>query len=176
MMNAKQLMIGVSFSMMAALSLPAVARDGKTYPGAACQPLSNTQVFSVNSSGVLLNTSNLAQTVICPVVRERIDADAADGILDARVYVIDNNNAVGDPSVTCVLDSRTTGLGLANPGLSESFSDSSIPGAGPNIQVLDNYVNLSTANGGYFYFRCSIPGVHENRRSGIVMYRVDEDQ
>jgi hypothetical protein len=175
MMNAKQLMIGVSFSMMAALSLPAVAEDGKTYPGAACQPLSNTQVFSVNSFGVLFNTSNLAQTVICPVVRDTMAADAANGIRSARVYVIDNNNAAGDPSVTCVLDSRTTGLGFANPGLSESFADTSVGGASPNIQVLDNYVDLTSSEAGYYYFRCSIPGQDEGRRSGIVMYRVYED-
>lgn len=89
--------------------------------------------------------------------------------------MIDNNNAVGDPRVTCTLDSRTTGLGLANPGLSESFTDTSDAGASPNIQVLDSYANLTSSEAGYYYFRCSIPGVHETRRSGIVMYRVYED-
>ena len=75
-MNAKQLMIGISFSMLAALNVPALAEDGKTLPGAACQPQSNTQAFSVNNSGVLFNTSALVQTVICPVVRDTMAADA----------------------------------------------------------------------------------------------------
>ena len=68
-MNAKQLMIGLGFSMMAAASVPALANDAKTLPGAACQPKSSSPTaFEINSSGHLTNTStDVDLTVICPI-------------------------------------------------------------------------------------------------------------
>ena len=173
-MKMKQMMIGAAFPMLAALSLPALAVDGKTLPGAACQPVNNAQVFSVSSGGVLFNTSNAPQAVVCPVVRDTIAADPVNGIIAARVYVIDNNNAPGDPRVVCALESRAV-----NTGVVETFTDQSVAGASPLVQVLDNYVNLSASESGYYYFRCSIPAqlviAGIPRASGIVMYRVDED-
>ena len=169
-MNTKQLMIGLGFSMMVAASVPAVAVDGKTLPGAACQPISNTQVFTRDNTGVLFNTSSAAQTVICPVVRDTIALDPINGIITASVVVIDNNNAAGDPKVTCALESRNI-----NGASVETFVDNSVPGASPVPQILNDYANLTSSEAGYYYFRCSIPGVHETRRSGIVMYRVYED-
>lgn len=169
-MNAKQLMIGVGFSMMAALSLPAQANDAKTLPGAACQPQSNDQAFSINNSGVLFNNSRNRQTVVCPVVRDTMAADAS-GIVSAQIYVIDNNNTRGDPRVSCTLESRRHN---ANITLVENATDRSRDGASPDAQVLDDYVNIESSQDGYYYFRCSIPGTDGNRKSGIVMYRVNE--
>lgn len=172
-MNAKQLMISLGFSMMAAASMPALAADAKTLPGAACQPNSSSPTaFYIASNGMLINNSTATLTVICPIVREVMAANGS-GISNAQIYVVDNNNASGDPRVTCTLESRSNGAGSV-----EAQTDNSVAGASPNVQVLDNYADLGSSADGFYYFRCDIPpnqtiGTVINR-SGIVMYRVSE--
>lgn len=173
-MNAKQLMIGMGFSMLAAANAPALAADAKTLPGAACQPNSgSTTTFYIGSNGMLINNSDNPLTVICPVVRDVMAANGSNGISNAQIYVVDNNNSTGDPRVSCTLESRSTTAGSV-----ESFTDNSVAGASPNVQVLDGYTNFSAAENGYYYFRCTIPGNqtvgNTINRSAIVMYRVSE--
>lgn len=172
-MNAKQLMIGLGFSIMAAANVPALAVDAKTLPGAACQPnASSPTAFYRGSNGMLINDSTSTLTVICPIVRD-VMAAGSSGISTAQIYVVDNNNATGDPRVSCTLESRSTSAGLI-----ETQTDNSAAGASPNAQVLDNYAGLSSSADGFYYFRCTIPGNQTVgttvNRSGIVMYRVAE--
>ncbi len=172
-MNAKRLMIGLGFSMMAAANVPVLAADAKTLPGAACQPNSSSPTaFYIGSNGVLFNNSTSTLTVICPIVRD-VMAAGSSGISNAQIYVVDNNNATGDPRVTCTLESRST-----SAGVNEAQTENSAAGASPNVQVLDNYADLSSSGDGFYYFRCDIPGNQTVgttiNRSGIVMYRVSE--
>lgn len=173
-MNAKQLMIGLGFSMLAVASAPALAADAKTLPGAACQPnSSNPTTFYIGSNGMLINNSDTALTVICPIVRDVMAANSSNGISNAQIYVVDNNNSTNDPRVSCTLESRMTGAGLV-----EALTDNSVAGASPNVQVLDNYTNLGLSSEGYYFFRCTIPGNQtvgaQINRSSIVMYRWSE--
>lgn len=171
-MNAKQLMIGLGFSMMAAASVPALANDAKTLPGAACQPKSSSPTaFYVSNNGGLYNDSAQELSVICPIVRD-VMASQASGIDNGQVWVIDNNNTAGDPKVSCVLESRAT-----NTGVVEQLTTTSVAGASPNAQRL-SYIDLGSSEDGYYYFRCTIPGTQTVgttvNRSAIVMYRWSE--
>jgi hypothetical protein len=181
-MNAKQLMIGLGFSMMAAASAPALAADAKTLPGAACQPAvqttTNLSSLIILNDGSLINAGTASITVICPIMRDVMAANGSAGINSAQVYVVDNNNNTNDPRVSCTLESRTTGLGSANPGLVESLTVNSTAGASPNIQVIQ-FGNFASAENGYYHFRCNIPGIQmvggSTNFSKIVMYRVTEN-
>jgi hypothetical protein len=173
-MNAKQLMIGLGFSMIAAASVPALANDAKTLPGAACQPKSSSPpAFFISNNGGLYNDSTQELTVICPIVRD-VMASQVNGIDYAQVWVIDNNNIAGDPRVSCTLESRAT-----NTGIVEQLTYTSVAGASPNAQRLGSYTDLSSAVDGYYYFRCTIPGTqtigNTVNRSAIVMYRWSEN-
>jgi hypothetical protein len=173
-MNAKQLMIGLGFSMIAAASVPALANDAKTLPGAACQPKSNSPTaFYVSNNGGLYNDSTQELTVICPIVRD-VMASQVNGIDYAQVWVIDNNNIAGDPKVSCILESRAT-----NTGIVEQLTYTSVAGASPNAQRLGSYTDLGSTLDGYYYFRCTIPGTQTVgttvNRSAIVMYRWSEN-
>ena len=164
MMNGKLRMLLVALPLLASAYQPAHATDGKTLPGAACQPLSKDALFSVSSTGVLFNTSTTAfLTVICPVVRDTI---AADGISSAQVMAIDNNIA---SSVSCTLDSRSTSAGSVS-----SRTANTVAGTNPSPQSL-SYAALSSSSGGYYMFRCTIPPQQGSGSSGIAMYRVDEN-
>ncbi len=175
-MNVKQLMIGVGFSMLAAANVPALAADAKTLPGAACHPNTSTPTaFYIGSNGMLINNSTATLTVVCPITRDVMAANNSNGISNAQVYVVDNNNLSANARVTCILESRAT-----NSNVVETFTDNSAAGASPAVQVLDDYADISSGVNGYYYFRCDIPGtqtVSNNvNRSGIVMYRWSETE
>lgn len=171
-MNAKQLMIGLGFSVMAAASMPTLANDAKTLPGAACQPKSSSPTaFYISNNGGLYNDSTQELTVICPIARD-VMASQASGINNAQIWVIDNNNTSDDAKVSCVLESHAT-----NTGVVEQLTSTSVAGASPNAQRL-SYPDLGSAADGYYYFRCTIPGYqtvgNTVNRSAIVMYRWSE--
>ena len=166
-MNAKQLMIGLGFSMLAAASVPALANDAKTLPGAACQPKSSSPTtFELNSSGQLINTSTTDLTVICPIVRDVMAANSSNGISKAQVHVIDRNV---DRRFTCTLRSHattTTGSGSSSLNTGNSF-------ASADVQVL-GYGNLASSANGYYFFECTIPGTYNGSLSSIVTYNWNE--
>lgn len=166
-MNAKQLMIGLGFSMIAAASVPALANDAKTLPGAACQPKSSSPTaFEINSSGQLVNTSTTDLIVICPIVRDVMAANSSNGINKAQVHVIDRNV---DRLFTCTLRSHatnTTGAGSSSRNTGNSF-------ASANVQVLE-YRNLASSADGYYFFECTIPGTYNGSLSSIVTYNWNE--
>jgi hypothetical protein len=144
-MNAKQLMIGLGFSMLAAANAPALAVDAKTLPGAACYPNTSTPTaFYIGNNGMLINNSAATLTVICPIVRDVMAANSSNGISNAQVHVVDNNNLSAGTQVTCTLESRTT-----NSNVVETFTDYSDAGASPAVQVLDNYADIGSGVNGY---------------------------
>ncbi|MDS4022870.1 MAG: hypothetical protein RKR03_20535 [Candidatus Competibacter sp.] len=166
-MNAKQLMVGLGFSMIAAASVPAMANDAKTLPGAACQPKSNSPTaFEISSSGQLINTSTTDLTVICPIVRDVMAANSSNGINKAQVHVIDRNV---DRPFTCTLRSYATSTG--SYGSSTQNTGNSFASA--NVQIL-GHGNLASSADGYYLFECTIPGTYNGTRSSIVTYNWNE--
>lgn len=164
-MNAKQLMIGLGFSMMAAASVPALANDAKTLPGAACQPKSSSPTaFEINSSGHLTNTStDVDLTVICPIVRD-VMAAQSNGISLAQVFVVDRNV---DRVFTCTLRSRPAGINEQEfVNVSRNTGNSF---ASADVQIL-RYENVTSRANGYYLFECIIPRVYNGNRSSIVTY------
>ena len=147
-----------------AFNVSVMAVDGKAYPGALCQPETNTQSIVRNMQGVMFNTDTGPQTWICPIVRDRPDS-----IEGATIVVRDNN---GDPNadISCTLFSRTPTGQLVASEAQGSAGTGVVPleyGAGdPDINSQLN---------GYYYFRCTIPGTFEGLRSGVVEYRVTEN-
>ena len=151
-----------------AFNVSVMAVDGKTYPGALCQPQTNTQSIVRNPQGVMLNAGTDPQTWICPIVRR----DGRNSIENATIVVRDRNAVEGDPNadVSCTLFSRTfTGELVA----------SEIQGsAGTGVVALEYGAgdpDINSEVNGYYYFRCTIPGTFEGLRSGVVEYLVIEN-
>ena len=151
----------------------AIAVEERTlYPGASCQPLSNTLAISRDATGGMFNTGDAPQDWTCPIVR-RV---ATDEIENAQIVVIDRNVAAGDPNVSCTLFSRTStgGAGAAVFGVTlRTAGDTESP---VTLSYGDGDKNaINGADGGYYYFRCRIPGTFLGRQSGVVSYRATEN-
>ena len=150
-------LIAFNVSVMAAV-------DGKAYPGALCQPETNTQSIVRNTRGVMFNDGTDPQTWICPIVRDRPDS-----IEDATIVVRDNN---GDPNadISCTLFSRTpTGQLVASEAQGST---------GTGVVALEYGAgdpDINSQPNGYYYFRCTIPGTSQGLRSGVVEYLVAEN-
>jgi hypothetical protein len=142
--------------------------DGKAYPGALCQPETNTQSILRNIKGVMFNTGTEPQNWICPIVRDR-ELSSLEG---AFIVVRDKNAVEGDPNadVSCTLFSMTpTGQLVA----SETQRS-----AGTGVMRLEYGADGSVINSqphGYYYFMCTIPGTSEGLSSGVVEYLVVEN-
>lgn len=67
------------------------SEDGKTFPGALCQPGSNTQAI-VRIAGSMFNASGSPQVWTCSIVRDVVGTAT---IEFARITVVDNNNDSG---------------------------------------------------------------------------------
>jgi hypothetical protein len=138
--------------------------DEKIYPGALCQPETNTQSILRNSKGIMLNTGPEPQNWICPIVR-----DQPGSIKDATITVRDKNATAGDPKadVSCTLFSRTPTGKLVDSGTQGTVGDAG------TVPLQYGAIN-SQMGGGHYYFRCTIPGTFEGRRSGVLEYRITE--
>jgi hypothetical protein len=139
--------------------------DEKIYPGALCQPETNTQSILRNIKGMMFNTGSEPQNWICPIVRDR-----PDNILSAAIVVRDRNATAGGPNadVSCTLFSRTPTGGPVDSATQVTAGDAGI--------VALEYGNINSQMGdGHYYFRCTIPGTFEGRRSGVIDYRIKEN-
>jgi hypothetical protein len=144
------------------------SEDGKTLPGALCQPGSHTQAI-VRIAGSMFNVSASPQVWTCPIVRDVVGAAA---IEFARITVVDNNNDSGAVVFCALVSSTSTG----------TVHDSDIQDtSGEAGTVALDYGSgdvkaLSGVNGGYYYFQCSIPGTDNNgQQSGVISYQVNEN-
>jgi hypothetical protein len=98
---ARPLISGLATALLLTASLatsPALAADGKDYPGALCQPRSSTYTFDRGAIGRVFNTSTSRQEWICPHVHD-ISGDYV-----GQITVIDMHF---DDPVTCTLYSRS---------------------------------------------------------------------
>ena len=150
-----------------AFNVSVMAQDGKAYPGALCQPETNTQSIVRNPQGAMLNTGTDPQTWICPIVRD----SHRSSLEEAFIVVRDRNAVEGDPNadVSCTLFSRTpTGQLVASEVQGST-------GAGVvSLEYGAGEPDINSQPNGYYYFRCTIPGTSQGLRSGIVEYLVVE--
>jgi hypothetical protein len=160
-------LFGVGFTLLAFNTFAMAFEDENAYPGALCQPELSTQPILRDVGGRMFNISTGSQNWICPIVKH---VRVAEEIEFARITVVDSNDG---GSVSCTLHSGT--------GAGASF-DSEGPrstGISQTGTVLLNF-GLGTGNtisgpdGGYYYFRCTIPGV-DNGSSGVATYTVSEN-
>lgn len=163
-MNAKHRIAAIGLPILSALSMPAIAADGKSYPGALCQTESPTAQVVRDAAGRLFNPSSVSQSVICPVVR---DVGGAAGISSADTFVIDRNP---DVDFSCTTFSRSE-LGNAVASKADS-AGAGFASATPSQLFVSSVASVA---GGYYYIRCSIPGVFGGIQSGIVTYGVNEN-
>ena len=148
-----------------AFNVSVMAVDGKAYPGALCQPETNTQSILRNTKGVMFNAGTDPQTWICPIVRDRHVSS-----LEGATIVVRDNNGDLNADVSCTLFSRTpTGQLVA------SEAQGSV---GTGVVMLEYGAgdpDINSQPNGYYYFRCTIPGTSQGPRSGVVEYLVAEN-
>ena len=162
-------LFGVGLTLLT-FNMPAIAvEDEHTYPGALCQPSSNTQAILRDSLGRMFNNSSAPQIWICPIARDSV---LAEEIEFARITVIDGNNNSSGGVLSCTLHSRTDVAGFF------ASATNSTTALQVGVVKLDygagdpNAVN--GAPNGYYYFRCSIPGI-DSGFSGVVSYHINEN-
>jgi hypothetical protein len=91
----------------------------------------------------------------------------------SRIMVIDNNNDAGGV-VSCQLSSRTA-QGVFHDQEIKSTTQSQI-GTFALSYGFGDVNTIDGPDGGYYYFRCLIPGTDNNgQRSGVITYTVDEN-
>ena len=140
-------------------------QDEKIYPGALCQPETNTQSILRNIKGMMFNTGTEPQNWVCPIVR-----DQPGSIASAAIVVRDKNGTAGGPNadVSCTLFSRTPTGGSVDSSAPQGTTGD------PGTVTLE-YGNINSQMGdGHYYFGCTIPGTFEGRRSGVIEYRIKE--
>jgi hypothetical protein len=158
---ARPLISGLATALLLAASLatsPALAADGKDYPGALCQPRLSTYTFDRATIGRVFNTSTSPQTWICPHVHD-INGDYV-----GQITVIDMHL---DADVTCTLYSRT------RTGSFVDAAEVKSAGTNPAPQPLITKQVKGEGNG-YAFFNCTVPGMYDGEASGIVSYEVTD--
>lgn len=139
----------------------AFAIDSKMLPGSACQVSSSGLPYSIDSQGRISNPLVGLSTFSCPVVRDSIGFNVADG----KVWVLDLNPAQNFICTLAMQNASAPGAGF--------ISVTSSAGAAAFPQILDFAALPSIANG-YLQMTCSAPGVFGGNASRLVAYRVDE--
>src|SRR3954454_11307753 len=104
MFKPNLLLVPVALAL-AILASPALASDGKTMPGSACQPEDEARPRTLyRGSGAIANLASTTEIVICPVVKD------LSKITRAVVMVTDGNPDPG-ADVACELDTvRSDGI------------------------------------------------------------------
>lgn len=151
---------------LAALAGPALAEDGKTLPGSACQPFEDFRLRQLyRGGGLIYNLGNTTEAVVCPVVKD------LNKIKRAVVMVIDGNPDP-DPDDDIVCSLKTLGgdgaVKTTRSQKSSGFSDVAKP---------LNFSAQSAAANGSYYLYCTLPPYYlpNFRGSAIASYTVVED-
>ena len=170
--QTRRFLTGTLFALsVLATGGPAAALDGKSLPGAACQPGDQSQSYITDPFGRILNPSTTQSLVVtCPVVRDIITGNSSNGIDQAFVKVIDNNPNTGS-EVGCTLASFR-----GDNGQAVEVTSRTTVGSNPNVQTLPTFTDLASTSGGFYSLRCLIPPRTSSTAplSGIVMYQIDE--
>ncbi len=171
-MKIKTLLTSVVLPLMVTVSLPAAANNGKTYPGALCQP---KKTYKVNNHGEIVpvkilrdangwmfNLDEVDQVWTCPIVRDQVNNG---DIVKAYIWVKDDND---NRELVCYLKSRT------HDGFPVDVDDRSTSNGFIGNKKLVYEQGIGSEKHAYYFFRCRIPGKDGNRKSGIRMYMIEE--
>jgi hypothetical protein len=140
-MMKKNIFLLITSIAVLSMSNGSIADDGKSLPGAACQPEHDEFDIARNFSGQAKNQSWLGQYWICPIVRDSMSPS----MRRASMRIV---NATG--TMSCTLYSRSSSGGyISGPNRATNLS-------GGTVQTL-NWGSVSDSNNGYYYFRCYVP-------------------
>jgi hypothetical protein len=149
-----------------AFNISVMAQDGKAYPGALCQPETNTESILRNNKGMMFNTGTEPQTWICPIVRDRI------GSLEEAIIRVQDNNGDLNADISCTFFSRKPKGQLVASETQKTTGTTGVINLMYGGGTPDTDINSHPK--GYYYFRCTIPGTFGGLRSGVVEYLVSE--
>ncbi len=143
-------------------ALPALAADGKIYPGSMGVRYAGTSTPTYNCSAIGNPSANEWLYLDLPVVR-----DASDGISRSSVRVIDQHYS---SNIMCQLCSvYRCGCGYCGWFTPRKYSS----GSGCHEQVLEPG-GVGCNSKSHYYFSCKIPPKYYNNTSYIISYYVRE--
>jgi hypothetical protein len=146
------------------LANPALAVDGKEYPGTMCKEESNSQgniVFTAEGDALNISTKDGAVLIICPLVR---DAERSMGQITYAAVSVYKPSTKG---VTCVLTSRPYFGGTGWFDIKADYS-------GPGLRLLEIPVRADTYISGSYNLYCWLPPAVAGQKSGIAHYGIVE--
>jgi hypothetical protein len=148
---------------LAALASPALAADGKTMPGSACEPKDDSRPGQLYwGYGNIANIGNAQQPVNCPVVKD------LNKINRAVVMVLDVNPDPG-ADIYCQL------VTVRSDGTIQSAQAQKSNGSVAVAKPLSFGGQGAAANGSY-HLECSLPPFRQGfGASSIINYTVVED-
>lgn len=159
----RRVQTGLLLTSLFTLSLPAAADDGKSSPATICQEVGQNQHhFDYTSRATLLNRAAGRYQVVCPVVRDSMQA----GVEWVEVVALDNHF---NSDVSCSFYSRNR---FGNDGW---VSSSSTRGANNVWQRLRFADDLRAFDEGLYYITCYVPGIYQGFYSGLAGYMVQEN-
>jgi hypothetical protein len=146
----------------ALLASPALADDGKNYPGAFCTGnKTNDDEITRHGSGRVYNETEDALTMICPAVKDEAE------IVGATVYVLDGSQG---ERVTCILRSPSP-----SSTSGDLWTSSTAPGYFASTPYALTFPRIESTGHGVYVVSCTIPGTNNaNFASGIVSYEINE--
>jgi hypothetical protein len=154
------------------LANPALAVDGKEYPGTICEESNTTHsgelrraegniVFTAEGEALNISTDNFARLITCPLVR---DAERSMGQITYAAVSVYKPSSEG---VICTLISKPY---FGGSGWFESKADFS----GPGLRLLEIPVRADTDISGSYNLFCWLPPAVAGQKSGIAHYGIVE--
>jgi hypothetical protein len=201
-MKSQNPAVGIGLLLLAFATLPALAEDRKTFPGATCQPSQPSttvdaqcldatgnflaclnNLFIRDEAGMMLNNDIATaplQTWICPILRDVVKDSPT--ISDADIVVINQNV---ESRLQCFLKSfDSIGRELPDSPLSprppyENGAPPSKPPV-PPLPITLTFAGRDEAEFGYNFFLCRVPPKNtldpssRDDLSGVVTHQWNE--
>ena len=150
---------------------PLHAEDSKLYPASSCVKVSgSTPALSFSR---LFNPGTGRMGLDCPVVHDNPLRSIQDGYVD----VIDQNfanNTTNNPDTQVCAELVSLSQAFSSTITFRSTGRKCSTGANSVSQRL-SFGGLPTNGNAHYYYSVTIPGTFNGQRSGIVTYRVDEN-
>jgi hypothetical protein len=158
-MKTKQLFVGIATACaLLGLASSAALADGKSFPGIMCQASGSAQGLYYGA-GALANRSTDTRSVVCPIVRDNLNA-AASWI---EIEVRDRHDT---------RDIQCTARSMPADGSAGGWQQT-LSTTGTGFQTL-TFTPVSAPPWGAYVITCSLPGMINNVPSYIATYRVLE--
>lgn len=142
---------------------PAQAEDGKLYPGSMCVRFGGSPPLFKSSKLINIGTTDLL--LDCPVVHDFVDESIQDGYVD----VIDNHET-RDVCANLVRVSQFQSSTVTEVSTGRKCSE----GAKFQSQRL-TFGGLTADRNAHYFYSVRIPPPDEGLTSGIISYKVDEN-